>query len=104
MDLMKKQLNYLKRKNLRLIDSSNLVFKNIYKITSGINSFLIQTNDNEIFNKKNFSIMTKNKPSKNLMEQLLFSLNVCRVAKSNAIVISQNNKTLRYRVWATQST
>ena len=38
--------------------------------------------------------MTKNKPSKNLMEQLLFSLNVCRVAKSNAIVISQNNKTL----------
>ena len=85
---------FKKKKNLRLIDSSNLVFKKDYKITSGINSFLIQTNDNEIFNKKNFSIMTKNKPSKNLMEQLLFSLNVCRVAKSNAIVISQNYKTL----------
>ena len=28
------------------------------------------------------------------MEQLVFSLNVCRVAKSNAIVISQNYKTL----------
>ena len=34
------------------------------------------------------------KPSKKLMEQLIFSFNVCRSVKSNAIVISQNNKTL----------
>ena len=38
--------------------------------------------------------MSKIKPSKNLMDQLIFSFNVCRSVKSNAIVISQNYKTL----------
>ena len=28
------------------------------------------------------------------MEQLIFSLNICRSVKSNAIVICQNNKTI----------
>ena len=82
------------KKNIRLIDSTNVKLEKYNKVISGINSLLIQTNDNEVFNKKNFKVVSKIKPSKKLMEQLVFSFNVCRSVKSNAIVISQDNKTL----------
>ena len=83
-----------KKKKLRLIDSSQISIKAKHKISSGINSLLIQTNDDLIFSKRNFKIVSKAKPSKKLMDQLIFSFNVCRSVKSNAIVITQNNKTL----------
>ena len=54
----------------------------------------MQTNDNQIFDSKNFKVVSKIKPSKEIMDQLIFSFNVCRSVKSNAIVIAQNNKTL----------
>ena len=54
----------------------------------------MQTNDNQIFDSKNFKVVSKIKPSKKIMDQLIFSFNVCRSVKSNAIVITQNNKTL----------
>ncbi len=82
------------KKNLRLIDSTRVALNKYNKIVSGINSFLMQTNDNQIFDKNNFKIVSKIKPSKKLMEQLIFSFNVCRSVKSNAIVITQKNKTL----------
>ena len=82
------------KKNLRLIDSTQVTLKKCNKIISGINSFLMQTNDNQIFNKNNFKIVSKIKPSKKLMEQLIFAFNVCRSVKSNAIVIAQNSKTV----------
>ena len=82
------------KKNLRLIDSTHVTLKKYNKIVSGINSFLMQTSDNQVFDKNNFKIVSKIKPSKKLMEQLIFSFNVCRSVKSNAIVITQNNKTL----------
>ncbi len=82
------------KKNLRLIDSSKVKLNKYNKIVSGINSFLVQSSDNEVLNKKNFKIVSKLKPSRKLMEQLIFSFNVCRSVKSNAIVIAQNNKTL----------
>tara|TARA_B100000676_G_scaffold224274_1_gene221641 strand:- start:606 stop:1274 length:669 start_codon:yes stop_codon:yes gene_type:complete len=91
----KKVLELFKnKKNLRLIDSSKITFNNNKKLVSGIDSFLLQTNDSKIFDKKNFKIVSKAKPSKMLMEQIIFSFNVCRSVKSNGIVISQNNKTL----------
>ena len=61
---------------------------------SGLNSFLVQTYDNKLFNRTNFKIVSNNKPSKKVMDQLIFSFNVCRSTKSNAIVITQNYKTL----------
>tara|TARA_B100001123_G_scaffold13991_1_gene15970 strand:- start:5184 stop:6722 length:1539 start_codon:yes stop_codon:yes gene_type:complete len=82
------------KKNLRLIDSTRIIINKSNKILSGINSFLMQTNDNQIFDKTNFKIVSKIKPSKKLMEELIFSFNVCRSVKSNAIVITQKNKTL----------
>ena len=85
---------FRKKKNLRLIDSSNLIIKKHNKIISGINSFLVQSNDNLIFKKKNFKVVSKQKPTKKLFDQLIFSFNVCRSLKSNAVVITQNNKTM----------
>tara|TARA_B100000965_G_scaffold175920_1_gene146701 strand:- start:1628 stop:2653 length:1026 start_codon:yes stop_codon:yes gene_type:complete len=82
------------KKNLILIDSSEVKLKKRFSIKSGINSFLTQTEDNLVFNKKNFRVVSKTKPTKKIMEQLLFSFNVCRSTKSNAIVIAQNYKTL----------
>ncbi len=82
------------KKNLILIDSSEVKLKKRFSIKSGINSFLTQTEDNLVFNKKNFRVVSKAKPTKKIMEQLLFSFNVCRSTKSNAIVIAQNYKTL----------
>ncbi len=82
------------KKNLRVLDSSKIILKKDYEIISGIDSLLIQTKDNSVFNKKNFKIVSKMKPTKKMMDQLIFSLNVCRSVKSNAIVISQNGKTL----------
>ena len=82
------------KKNLRLIDGSKNILENENKFVSGINSFLMQSNDNLNFDQNNFRIVSKNKPSKKLMDQMIFSFNVSRAVKSNAIVISQNNKTL----------
>ena len=82
------------KKNLRVIDSKEFKPIKQNKITTGINSFLIQNNDNEIFSKNDFKVVSKIKPSKKLIDQLIFSFNVCRSVKSNAIVIAQDNKTL----------
>ncbi len=91
----KKAIKLLKnKKKLRLIDSSKITLKDNYKIVSGVNSFLIQTNDDLVFNNKNFKIVSKVKPTKKILNQLIFSFNVCRAVKSNSIVITQNNKTI----------
>tara|TARA_Y100000590_G_scaffold53498_1_gene55921 strand:+ start:1362 stop:2900 length:1539 start_codon:yes stop_codon:yes gene_type:complete len=82
------------KKNLRVIDSKEFKPIKQNKITTGINSFLTQNNDNEIFSKNDFKVVSKIKPSKKLIDQLIFSFNVCRSVKSNAIVIAQDNKTL----------
>ena len=82
------------KKNLRLIDSSKIELNKNKKITSGINSFLMQSTDNMFYNYKSYKIVSKVKPSRKIMDQLIFSLNVCRSVKSNAIVITQNNKTV----------
>ncbi len=91
----KKVLKLFKtKKNLRLVDSSNFKLKNNQKILSGLNSLLMQSSDNLFFSKNNFKIVSKIKPSKKLMDQVIFSFNVCRSVKSNAIVITQDFKTL----------
>ena len=82
------------KKNLRLIDSSNLKFKELFKFNS-IDSFtLIQSEDNESFSRKNFEIVSKKRPNKSQFENLIFAFNICRHVKSNAIVIASNKSTL----------
>ena len=82
------------KKNLRLIDSSNFKFKYNQKVSSGLDSLLVQSSDDIYFSKNNFKIVSKIKPTKKLMDQVIFSFNVCRSVKSNAIVITQNFRTL----------
>ena len=83
-----------KKKNLRIIDASNFSFKEIFKFNSINESMLIQSEDMQIFNKKNFKIVSKLKPSKSQLDNLIFAFNVCRYVKSNAIVIASNKSSV----------
>ena len=86
-----KILRRKKFKNYRLIKNK---FKSKETLVSSQNNLLIQTTDLKVFSKKDFVVVSKLKPSQKIMENLIFAFNVCRFAKSNAIVISQNLKTL----------
>jgi len=83
-----------KKKNLRLIDASNFHPKEILKFISANQNILIQSEDSKIFSKKDFTIVSKKKPTKSQFDDLIFSLNVCRFVKSNAIVLSSNKTTI----------
>ena len=67
---------FTNKKNLRIIDSKEFKPQKHNKIITGINSFLIQTGDNEFLNKKNFRVVSKINPATKLIEQLFFSYNV----------------------------
>ena len=82
------------KKNLRLIDSSNLRFKELFKFNSMDNFTLIQSEDNKSFSRKNFEIVSKKRPNKSQFENLIFAFNMCRYVKSNAIVIASNKSTV----------
>ena len=83
-----------KKKNIRLIDASNLTNKNNHNYISNFNSFLFQSADNVNFNKENFKVVSKKKPNLKQFNDLIFAFNICRYVKSNAIVIAKNNSTL----------
>ena len=83
-----------KKKNLRLIDASKFTFSEILKFNSINENILIQTEDNKIFTKNDFKIVSKKKPSKSQFNDLLFAFNVCRFVKSNAIVLASNKSTI----------
>ena len=83
-----------KKKNLRLIDASKLEQKNFTHVTSHFNSLLFQSIDNKKFNKDNFKVVSKAKPTKKIFNDLLFAFNVCRNVKSNAIVLTKNSSTI----------
>ena len=83
-----------KKKNLRIVDASKIISKNIENITSNFNSMLIQTSDNKIFTKKDFKVVSKNKPNSNTFKNLIFAFNVCRHVKSNAIVLVKDYSTI----------
>ncbi len=83
-----------RKKNLRLIDVSKLEGDNLMNITSNFDSLLIQSMDKKIFTRDNFKIVSKIKPSKKILDDMLFAFNVCRNVKSNAIVLTRNSTTV----------
>jgi phosphoribosylaminoimidazolecarboxamide formyltransferase / IMP cyclohydrolase len=83
-----------KKKNLRLIDASNFHPNEILKFISANQNILIQSEDSKIFSKKDFTVVSKKKPTKSQFDDLIFALNVCRFVKSNAIVLSSNRTTI----------
>ena len=82
------------KKNLRLIDASNFSLNEILRFNSINQSMLIQSEDKQVFSKKNFRIVSKKKPSKSQFDNLIFAFNVCRYVKSNAIVLASNQSTI----------
>ena len=91
----KDALNYLiKKKNLRLIDATNLNLESKISLATNFNTALFQTPDNKLFESKNFKVVSKKKPSKKMLEELIFAFNVCRYVKSNAIVLTTGTKTV----------
>ena len=91
----KKALKILKlKKNLRLIDSSKISFNEIWKFNSVDNFTLVQSEDKKKISKKDFRIVSKRKPNKLQLDNLMFAFNVCRYTKSNAIVLASNKSTV----------
>ena len=88
-------LKILKRKkNLRLIDASNFNLNETLRFSSTNENILLQSEDNKVFTKKDFKVVSKKKPTKSQFEDLIFALNVCRYVKSNAIVLASNKSTI----------
>ena len=83
-----------KKKNLRIIDISNLKLSNNVIIKDFGRSFLIQSKNNVIINKKKLRCVTKLKPSKKELGEVEFAFRISKYVKSNAIVISKNFSTI----------
>jgi phosphoribosylaminoimidazolecarboxamide formyltransferase/IMP cyclohydrolase len=91
----KSSLDLLKRKkNLRIIDISNFKLKNLSSVKSFGGSFLLQSKDNIVIDKKKLKCVTKLKPSKKEIDEIQFAFNVCKHVKSNAIVLCNNFSTI----------
>ncbi len=83
-----------KKKNLRIIDISNFKLKNLTSIKSFDGSFLLQTKDKIILDKKKLRCVTKLKPSRRELAEIEFAFNVSKYVKSNAIVLCNNFSTI----------
>ena len=91
----KESLVILKRKkNLRIIDISNFRLKNLTSVKSFDGSFLLQSKDNIIIDRKKLKCVTKLKPNKRDIAEIQFAFNVCKHVKSNAIVLCNNFATI----------
>ena len=83
-----------KKKNLRLVDATNYSYKEILRLVSSNEEFLVQTEDFNKFSKNDFKIVSKKKPNSEQMKNLIFAFNICRYTKSNAIVLARNETTV----------
>ena len=83
-----------KKKNLRLIDGTNFIMKDLVRFNSANESILTQTEDIRKFNIGDFNIVSKKKPNKSQLKNLIFAFNVCRYVKSNAIVLASQEATV----------
>ena len=83
-----------KKKNLRIINASNYNNNEILRFSSVNDYMLLQSEDNNLFSKKNFKVVSKKKPTKSQFEDLIFAFNICKYAKSNAIVLASNKTTV----------
>ncbi len=91
----RESLKILKRKkNLRIIDISNFKFKNLTSVKSFDKSFLIQSKDNIVIDKKKLKCVTKLKPNKKELAEVQFAFNISKHVKSNAIVLCNNYSTI----------
>jgi phosphoribosylaminoimidazolecarboxamide formyltransferase / IMP cyclohydrolase len=83
-----------KKKNLRIIDATKFIMKDIIKFNSIHESILTQSEDIKKFDIKDFKVVSKKKPSKSQLINLVFAFNICRYVKSNAIVLASQKTTV----------
>jgi len=83
-----------KKKNLRIIDAKDFTMKEIIKFNSSNDNFLTQSEDLKKFSIKDFKIVSKQKPTKSQIKNLIFAFNICRYVKSNAIVLASHEATV----------
>ena len=83
-----------RKKNLRIIDITSFKLKKLSSLKTFDGSFLLQSKDKVIFEKKKLKFVTKLKPSKNELAEIEFAFNVCKYVKSNAIVLCSNFSTI----------
>ena len=91
----KESLKILKRKkNLRIIDITNFKLKSLTSVKSYDGSFLVQSKDNVIIDRKKLRCVTKLRPNKRDLAEIEFAFNICKYVKSNAIVLCNNFSTI----------
>jgi len=83
-----------KKKNLRLIDATTFKIKDLVRFNSANEAILAQTEDIKKFDINDFKIVSKKKPTKSQLKNLIFSFNICRYVKSNAIVLAGHQTTV----------
>jgi len=83
-----------KKKNLRIIDASNFIIRNVVNFNSVNESILTQSEDLKKFTSKDFKVVSKKKPNKFQLKNLIFAFNICRYVKSNAIVLASQEATV----------
>ena len=82
------------KKNLRLIDATNYTLKEPLKLLSFNQNIILQSEDLNLFSSKNLKIVSKRQPTSRQFKDLIFAFNVCRYAKSNAIVLASDETTV----------
>ena len=91
----KDALEIIKRKkNLRIIDITGFSLKNTTSVKLFDSSFLLQGKDKLVLDKKKLKCVTRLKPTKKEMEEIIFAFNICKHVKSNAIVLCNNFSTI----------
>src|SRR6056300_973968 len=83
-----------KKKNIRIIDASEFMMKDLIRFGSVNDSILTQSEDLKVFEPKDFKVVSKLKPNKSQLKNLIFAFNVCRYVKSNAIVLASQEATV----------
>ena len=82
------------KKNLRLLQVKMPKTKNEKVFKQLSDGFLLQDQDNINLNIKDLKVVTKKKPSKKELENLIFAFKVSKHTKSNAIIYAKNLTTV----------
>ena len=97
-DFSEKALEILKNKNLKLVklktplkDYRNVVSKEIKVTPFGI---LVQETDKSQLEKESFNVVTKKKPTTEMVEDMIFAWKVSKHTRSNSAVIVKDLKTV----------
>lgn len=88
----KKALELLgKKKNIRLLETGKLKKTNKgYDLKKVVGGLLLQKRTFPNIRPKAFKVVTKKRPSKRQMDDMVFALKVCRHVKSNSIIYAKN--------------